>query len=114
MYTTINAETAATFDDVISQVPDPTPDPMPSAPPVEEPGRGDPPAQEPPQEVPPEGDPAPASPPQELPPDPETPSAPTVEKGQRTRYGADRMNDLSVTQGQGARVAQLSACKVAG
>lgn len=76
MYTTANGEAAAHFDTVIAQVPDPAPEP---APPVEEPGRGDPPAQEPPQEIPPEGDPAPASPPQELPPDPETPAAPSVE-----------------------------------
>ncbi|NYF35335.1 hypothetical protein [Stenotrophomonas sp. JAI102] len=76
MYMTLDSETMASFDDVIAQVPDPTPEPVP---PVEEPGRGDPPAQDPPQEIPPEGDPAPASPPQEMPPDPETPSAPSVE-----------------------------------
>jgi len=79
MYMALDSETMAPFDDVIAQVPDPTQEPVPPAPPVEEPGRGDPPAQEPPQEIPPEGDPAPASPPQELPPDPETPSAPSVE-----------------------------------
>jgi len=79
MYTTADGATAAPFHTVIAQVPDPAREPVPPAPPVEEPGRGDPPAQEPPQEIPPEGDPAPASPPQELPPDPEVPSAPSVE-----------------------------------
>jgi len=79
MYMPLDSEAMPPRGAVIAQVPDPTPHPMPPAPPVEEPGRGDPPAQEPLQEVPPEGDPVPASPPQELPPDPETPSAPTVE-----------------------------------